>query len=167
MKLYEDQLIVVTGGAGFIGSGVIRNLNDSGMKNLIIVDELGRSEKWKNLVGKQFVDIISKAQLFDWLVGKESLIEAFIHLGACSDTMETNASYLLENNYRYSVRLAEYALKYNQRFVYASSAATYGDGSCGFTDNQQNLSHLYPLNMYAFSKQLFDQWVFNEVCLIG
>jgi len=162
MKLYDDQLIVITGGAGFIGSCVVRHLNDKGMKNLVVVDELGQSEKWKNLVGKQFVDAISKSQLFNWLVGKESLIEAFIHLGACSDTMETNATYLLENNYRFSVRLAEYALKYGQRFIYASSAATYGDGAKGFVDNQQKLFDLQPLNMYGFSKQLFDQWAFNE-----
>jgi ADP-L-glycero-D-manno-heptose 6-epimerase len=162
MKLYDDQLIVITGGAGFIGSGVVRYLNDMGLNNLIIVDELRQSEKWKNLVGKQFVDIIPKSQLFDWLVGKESLIEAFIHLGACSDTMETNASYLLENNYRYSVRLAEYALKNEQRFIYASSAATYGDGSKGFVDDASQLYTLQPLNMYGFSKQLFDQWALNE-----
>lgn len=162
MKLYDDQLIVITGGAGFIGSGVVRYLNDMGLNNLIIVDELRHSEKWKNLVGKQFVDIIPKSQLFDWLVGKESFIEAFIHLGACSDTMETNASYLLENNYRYSVRLAEYALKNDQRFIYASSAATYGDGAKGFVDDMSQLYTLQPLNMYGFSKQLFDQWALNE-----
>jgi ADP-L-glycero-D-manno-heptose 6-epimerase len=162
MKLYDDQLIVITGGAGFIGSCLVRYLNDKGINNLIIVDELGQSEKWKNLVGKQFVDTISKSQLFNWLVGKESQIEAFVHLGACSDTMETNASYLLENNYRYSVRLAEYALKNGQRFIYASSAATYGDGSKGFVDNEKQLYDLQPLNMYGFSKQLFDQWAYNE-----
>ncbi len=162
MKLYDDQLIVLTGGAGFIGSGVVRYLNEMGMNNLLIVDELRQTEKWKNLVGKRFVDVISKSQLFDWLEGRESLIEAFIHLGACSDTMETDASYLLENNYRYSVRLAEYALKHNQRFIYASSAATYGDGAKGFVDNVSQLYELQPLNMYGFSKQLFDQWAFNE-----
>lgn len=162
MKLYDDQLIVITGGAGFIGSGVVRYLNDMGMNNLVIVDELRCTEKWKNLVRKQFVDVISKSELFNWLMGKESIIEAFIHLGACSDTMETDASYLLENNYRYSVRLAEYALKNGQRFIYASSAATYGDGSRGFVDDQQNLYQLQPLNMYGFSKQMFDQWAFNE-----
>ncbi|CUI17177.1 ADP-L-glycero-D-manno-heptose-6-epimerase [Candidatus Protochlamydia naegleriophila] len=162
MKLFDDQLIVITGGAGFIGSCVVRYLNDRGMNNLIIVDELRYSEKWKNLVGKRFVDVISKDRLFDWLVGRESLVEAFIHLGACSDTLETDASYLLENNYRYSVRLAEYALKNSQRFIYASSAATYGDGSKGFVDDQDNLYALQPLNMYGFSKQLFDQWAFNE-----
>lgn len=162
MKLYDDQLIVITGGAGFIGSGVIRHLNDKGFNNLIIVDELRQTEKWKNLVGKKFVDVLSKSQLFGWLEGKESLVEAFIHLGACSDTMETDASYLLENNYRYSVKLAEYALKHGQRFIYASSAATYGDGSKGFVDDVSQIYELQPLNMYGFSKQLFDQWALNE-----
>jgi ADP-L-glycero-D-manno-heptose 6-epimerase len=159
---YDDQFIIVTGGAGFIGSGVVRYLNNMGMNNIIIVDELRQTEKWKNLVGKQFVDVIPKSQLFSWLAGKEALIEAFIHLGACSDTLETDASYLLENNYRYSVRLAEYALTNGQRFIYASSAATYGDGSQGFIDDQEKLFDLQPLNMYGFSKQLFDQWAFNE-----
>lgn len=162
MRIYEDQLIIVTGGAGFIGSCVVRYLNDKGLNNIIIVDDLGKTEKWKNLVGKKFVDIISKHQLFAWLEGKESIIEAFIHLGACSDTVEIDASYLLENNYQYSVRLAEYALKNEHRFIYASSAATYGNGLKGFKDDVDQLYQLEPLNMYGFSKQLFDQWAFEE-----
>lgn len=164
MKIFDDQLIVITGGAGFIGSCVIRYLNDRGLANIIVVDDLGTDEKWKNLVNKRFTDIISKNDLFSWLDGKHSLIEAFIHLGACSDTMETNAEFLLENNYRYSVKLAEYAVKHNHRFIYASSAATYGDGSLGFKDKdkEKDLFRLQPLNMYGFSKQLFDQWVCNE-----
>ncbi|PJD97859.1 MAG: ADP-glyceromanno-heptose 6-epimerase [Parachlamydia sp.] len=162
MKIYDDQLIVVTGGAGFIGSGVIRHLNEMGIDNLIVVDELGTSEKWKNLVGKRFVDILSKHQLFEWLKGKEQVIEAFIHLGACSSTVEKNASYLLENNYQYSVKLAEYALQNNQRFIYASSAATYGDGLQGFDDEHRTLHDLYPLNMYGYSKHLFDLWALQQ-----
>lgn len=162
MRIFEDQLIIVTGGAGFIGSCLIRYLNDKGYSNIIVVDELGDTEKWKNLVGKQFIDILDKSQLFSWLEGRESEIEAFIHLGACSDTVETNASYLLENNYRYTLRLAEYALEHNHRFIYASSAATYGDGSQGFEDNEEKLYELKPLNMYGFSKQLFDQWAKSQ-----
>lgn len=162
MRLYDDQLIVVTGGCGFIGSGVIRYLNDRGMTNILVVDELDHSEKWKNLVGKKFVDIIDKSQLFSWLETRQEIVEAFIHLGACSSTVETDSSYLLENNYRYSVKLAEYCLKHNKRMVYASSAATYGDGALGFSDDEEKLEALVPMNMYGYSKHLFDLWLKNE-----
>lgn len=162
MDLYDDQLIVITGGAGFIGSSVVRYLNNQGFTNLLLVDDLGKTEKWKNLVGKRFVDIISKHQLFNWLEGRESIIEAFIHLGACTDTVETNADYLLENNYHFTLKLAEYALKNDHRFIYASSAATYGDGQDGFDDDLNEIYKLRPLNMYGFSKQLFDQWALNQ-----
>lgn len=165
MKVFDDQYIVITGGAGFIGSGVIRHLNDLGIYNLIVVDHLGNSEKWKNLVGKRYLDILDKSQFFAWLEGRESTIEAFIHLGACTSTVETNADYLLENNYRFSVRLAEYALTHGQRFIYASSAATYGDGSRGFTDDESLLETLHPLNMYGYSKHLFDLWLKNQGAL--
>lgn len=165
MKLYDDQLIVITGGAGLIASGVIRYLNDKGIYNIVVVDDLGKCEKWKNLVGKRFVDIIPIHQLFDWLKGRERVVEAFIHLGACSSTVETDASYLLENNYRYSQKLAEYALTNGQRFIYASSAATYGDGSLGFSDDESQLHQLWPLNMYGYSKQLLDLWLLDQKVL--
>lgn len=162
MKLYDDRLIVVTGGAGFIGSAVVHQLNEEGIQNIVIIDDLGKDEKWKNLLGKQFVDIVPIQNTFSWLAGREGLIEAFIHLGACVNTVESDADYLLNNNYRFSQRLAEYALKNEQRFIYASSAATYGDGSHGFSDNHSLLETLRPLNMYALSKQLFDLWIKNE-----
>lgn len=162
MKLYDDQLIVVTGGAGFIGSSVVRWLNDQGMNNIVIVDDLKKDEKWKNLVGKRIVDIIPIQQCFQWLEGRETQIEAFIHLGACTSTVETDADFLLENNYRFSQRLADYALKNQHRFIYASSAATYGDGSDGFSDDPKLLDSLKPLNMYGFSKHLFDLWLKSE-----
>lgn len=165
MRLYDDQLIVITGGAGFIGSNVVRHLNDRGIDNIVIVDELGTDDKWKNLVGKRFYSILEKDDLFEWLKNRESEIEAFIHLGACSDTMEKDASYLLQNNYRFSVRLAEYALRYGHRFIYASSAATYGSGAAGFSDDHNKLDLLEPLNMYGYSKHLFDQWVKNQGAL--
>lgn len=158
----KRQNIVVTGGAGFIGSGVIRHLNDLGHSNIIVVDELAKTEKWKNLVGKQFVDFIPKHQLFDWLKGREDEIRAFIHLGACSSTVETDAGYLLENNYRYTIRLADYAFKHSKRFIYASSAATYGDGNRGFSDDHSSLEGYHPLNMYGYSKHLVDLWLKRE-----
>ena len=159
MKLYDDQLIVVTGGAGFIGSGVVRHLNDQGFKNIVVVDEFDHSEKWKNLVGKQVKLVLDKEDLFKWLEGRESEIEAFIHLGACSSTVETDSKYLLNNNYHFSIRLAEYAIKNDHRFIYASSAATFGDGTLGFSDEHEVLDSLKPLNMYGFSKHLFDLWI--------
>lgn len=162
MKIYDDQLIVVTGGAGFIGSCVIKHLNDKGLNNILIVDDLGTDEKWRNLVGKKFIEIISPHELFIWLEGKEKWIEAIIHLGACTDTTETDADYLLDVNYRFSVELAEFAVKNNHRFIYASSAATYGDGQKGFSDDHDHLENLEPLNMYGFSKHLFDLWVKNQ-----
>lgn len=159
MHLPDDKYVVVTGAAGFIGSGVIRYLNDQGFSNIVAVDHLGTCSKWTNLVGKSFAEIIEKDQLFDWLEGREDEIEAFVHLGACSSTVEKDASYLLENNYQYSQYLADYALTHGHRFIYASSAATYGDGSQGFSDDHDTIESLRPLNMYGYSKQLFDLWI--------
>ncbi|MBS0653490.1 MAG: ADP-glyceromanno-heptose 6-epimerase [Verrucomicrobia bacterium] len=159
MKLYDDQLIVITGAAGFIGSCCVKYLNEKGFNNLLLVDDIKKTEKWKNLVNKKCVDFISRNELFQWLQGKEREIEAFIHLGACSDTMETDGNYLMENNFRYSVRLAEYALAHGHRFIYASSAATYGDGTKGFVDNHAEIENLKPLNLYGFSKYYFDLWL--------
>lgn len=159
MKVYDDKYIVVTGGAGFIGSSLIRQLNDQGLENIIVVDALEKDEKWKNLVGKRFVDFVHKEQLFDWLRGREKDIEAFFHLGACSSTVEKDADYLIENNTRYSIRLAEFALNAGHRFIYASSAATYGDGLLGFSDDHALLDQWVPLNIYGFSKHLFDLWL--------
>ena len=161
----ETQLVVVTGGAGFIGSGVLRVLNDRGIDSIVVADDLGDDGKWKNLVGKRFIEVIPPFELLDWLEGKESEVDAIIHLGACSDTLEMNASYLLENNTRFSMRLAEWALKHEKRFIYASSAATYGMGEEGFSDNEELLERLKPLNMYGYSKHLFDLWLKQEGAL--
>lgn len=158
MSSHSAPYIVVTGGAGFIGSALIRHMNDLGVTNIIVVDNLGTDGKWVNLVGKRFVDIIPVDGLFSWLDGRHSLVSSFVHLGACSSTVEQDASYLLENNYRYTQKLAEYALNHGKRFVYASSAATYGDGSRGFKDDDDALQTLQPLNMYGYSKHLFDLW---------
>lgn len=164
----NTETIVVTGAAGFIGSCLIRHLNDLGFDNLVLVDDLETSNKWKNLLRKKFNLFISKRTLFHWLQNKENEIKAIIHLGACSDTLEADGDYLMENNYHYTVRLAEYALTHNIRFIYASSAATYGDGALGFSDSIDLLDELKPLNLYGFSKHLFDLWakkqgVFNRI----
>lgn len=158
-QLYDDQFIVITGAAGFIGSGVVRYLNDQGFSNLLLVDDFKESEKWKNLRHKRFIDFISRDEIFDFLEGREQEVEAFIHLGACSDTTETDGDYIIDTNYRFSVALGEYALEHGHRFIYASSAATYGDGTLGFQDDTDKLDTLRPLNLYGFSKHLFDKWL--------
>ncbi len=153
-------MIVVTGGAGFIGSAFVWRLNQLGEENIIIVDSLGTSEKWKNLVGLKFVDVIHKNDFIE-RVREENVpfdVEAIIHMGACSSTTEKNADYLLENNYRYTMDLAKYSLPRKARFIYASSAATYGDGNFGYDDNENELEKLIPLNMYGYSKHMFDLW---------
>ncbi len=155
-------MIVITGAAGLIGSGVVRHLNDLDRGNLLLVDDLKQGEKWKNLVGKQFVDMVPKTKLFEQLKDREEEIDAVIHLGACSDTTEADADYLLENNFRFTVKLADWALSHDKRFIYASSAATYGDGTLGFSDDESAIERLKPLNMYAFSKQLVDLWMKRE-----
>lgn len=158
----SNSVVVVTGAAGMIGSSIVRYLNDRGFSNLLLVDDFKQSDKWKNLVGKRFREFISRYAIFDYLKGKETEIDAVIHMGACSDTEEKNGDYLMENNYRFSVRLAEWSLSHNKRFIYASSAATYGDGSLGFSDNEDAIETLRPLNMYGFSKHLFDLWLKRE-----
>ncbi|MBN2571581.1 MAG: ADP-glyceromanno-heptose 6-epimerase [Ignavibacteriales bacterium] len=154
-------MIVVTGGAGFIGSVLVHRLNEFGYDDIIIVDELAKEEKWKNLYGLKFNDFIHKdvfiRQIMDDIISYD--IETIFHLGACSCTTEIDADYLLTNNYHYSQELAKYCLKSNSRFIYASSAATYGDGSNGFDDDEEKLESLRPLNMYGNSKQLFDLWM--------
>lgn len=154
--------IVVTGASGFIGANVVRHLNQKGLNQLILVDDFHQSPKWNHLVGTKFADMISKERLFEWLDGREDEIEAFIHLGACSSTVESDGDYLMDNNYRYTKRLAEYSLENDIRFIYASSAATYGDGSLGFSDDHALLEDLRPLNLYGYSKHLFDLWAQRE-----
>ncbi len=154
----HDRMIIVTGAAGFIGSAVTRHLNDKGYDRLLLVDDIETTEKWKNLHGKRFYNFISKHSLFSWLENRADEVAAIIHLGACSDTLEKDGDFLMENNFRYTQRLAEISLKHDIRFIYASSAATYGDGSLGFSDDVDLLEELRPLNLYGFSKHLFDVW---------
>lgn len=161
-QINNDKEIIVTGAAGFIGSGVVRHLNDMGNDNLVLFDVFDNSVKWKNLVKKKFLDVFSKDVIFDYLKDKKNDVSAIIHLGACSDTTCNDSSYLLENNYRFTQKLCEIALNNNIKFIYASSAATYGDGKKGFCDDHNMLEDFAPLNMYAYSKHLFDLWALKE-----
>jgi ADP-L-glycero-D-manno-heptose 6-epimerase len=147
----------VTGGAGFIGSAFLWQLNEAGHDDILVVDHLAHSEKWRNLVPRRFTDYVDRTAFLQQLPTHTN-ITAIVHLGACSATTETNADYLMENNYRYTKTLAEYCLQRNLRFIYASSGATYGDGSLGFDDDDAVTPHLHPLNMYGYSKHLFDLW---------
>jgi len=157
-------MIVVTGGAGFIGSALVWRLNQLGKKNIIIVDRLGSDEKWKNLVPLAYADYFDKGEFIDKIVNDEIEfeIEAIIHMGANSATTEKDADHLMENNYKYTQALAKYALEKDIRFIYASSAATYGDGSLGFEDDNENCLKLHPLNMYGYSKNIFDVYAYNN-----
>lgn len=149
--------VVVTGGAGFIGSNLVRALNARGEDGVLIVDRLRDGDKWKNLVGLACADVVDKDDFREWLShGILKEVKTVYHLGACSSTTEKNADYLLDNNYRYTRELCDAALRAGARFVYASSAATYGDGALGYTDDPAVTPSLKPLNMYGFSKHLFD-----------
>jgi len=153
-------MIVVTGGAGFIGSAIVWKLNQLGETKIIIVDELGTDDKWKNLVPLKYEDFIHKDDFISMIIDREAPFEisCIIHMGANSSTTERDADYLFSNNYLYTKELAKYCLEKNIRFIYASSAATYGDGSLGFDDDVNKLETLRPLNMYGYSKQMFDLW---------
>jgi len=157
---------IVTGGAGFIGSNLVRELNDRGEADILIVDELGESEKWKNLVGLAYEDYIDKGDLFDYMEELElSKVKAIYHLGACSATTETDADYLAYNNYHYTRALCETCQDEGIRFIYASSAATYGDGELGYSDLDADTPKYSPLNMYGYSKHMFDLWALRSGAL--
>jgi len=145
---------IVTGGAGFIGSCLIAKLNSEGMKDIIVVDRIGKSDSWKNLSGKKINDYLDIDALPEYLKKKKPGL--ILHMGACSATTETDTSYLMENNYRYTRMLAEYSAAKKVHFLYASSGATYGDGSSGYSDSNEVSKKLAPLNAYGYSKQLFD-----------
>jgi len=154
---------IVTGGAGFIGSNIVKELNARGEDDILIVDELGTGEKWKNLVGLKYEDYLDKDDLFTVLAdGLLNDVEAVYHLGACSATTEKDADYLAENNYGYTRALCEESLAHGVRFVYASSAATYGDGNRGYSDADADTPTYKPLNMYGYSKHMFDLWALKS-----
>lgn len=163
-------MIIVTGGAGFIGANIIKALNEDGINDILVVDDLSNTSKWKNLNGLKFVNYIHKNKFLEKLDGTHDFgeIQCIIHMGACSSTTEIDVNYLWDNNVEYSKKLATFAIEKNIRFIYASSAATYGNGEHGFSDEISNLNHLRPLNPYGWSKQQFDLWVdskkyFNKI----
>lgn len=152
-----NHRIIVTGGAGFIGSAVVWRLNQLGHDDVLIVDRMDETDKWKNLAPLKFADYIDADDFLE-AVDHFDDTEVIVHLGACSSTTERDADFMIRNNYQYTRELADWAVGNDVRFVYASSAATYGDGSAGMEDGTENLNALRPLNVYGYSKHLFDKY---------
>jgi len=156
-------MIVITGAAGFIGSALVWRLNQLCKNKIIIVDELGKDEKWKNLISLDYEDFINKDVFIEKIqTGLDFKVDTIIHMGANSSTTEKDADHLMENNFEYTKKLALYSINKDIRFIYASSAATYGDGSLGFDDKDEICKTLRPLNMYGYSKNLFDIWALKK-----
>jgi ADP-L-glycero-D-manno-heptose 6-epimerase len=152
-------MIIVTGGAGFIGSNIVKGLNNIGHTDILIVDNLAQTQKYLNMNSLKFSDYIDKQDFLEQLSSLQN-VEAIIHQGACSATTELDANYLIRNNYEYSKTLLDYSLENKIPFIYASSASVYGEGDNGFTEKPECE---YPLNGYAFSKYIFDNYVRQNV----
>jgi len=149
-------MLLVTGGAGFIGSNLIAALNEAGRSDIAVNDTLGSDGKWCNLGSRQLADFVPPADLMRWLDGRK--LDALLHLGANSNTTATDGDAVIESNFRLSLRLLDWCTATRTPFIYASSAATYGDGSHGFSDDCSTaaLKRLKPMNLYGWSKHLFD-----------
>ncbi len=156
-------MLLVTGGAGFIGSNVVADLNEAGRADVAISDVLGSNGKWRNLALRQIADFVPPGELQQWLEGRK--LEAVIHLGAISSTTAQDGDAVLENNFRLSLRLLDWCTATRTPLIYASSAATYGDGQQGYSDDWRDgaLKKLKPMNLYGWSKQLFDLAVVERV----
>ena len=153
-------MYIVTGGAGFIGSCVVRTLNDAGIEDIVIVDNIASTDKWMNMRNKKYLKYVNKRDFISELSSYED-VQAIIHMGACSYTTERDFDYLWNNNFEFTKALWNYCAEKHISFIYASSAATYGDGEQGF-DDKMDIDLLRPLNGYGYSKQLFDQWVKHQ-----
>ena len=149
-------MLLVTGGAGFVGSNVVASLNEAGRSDVVVNDTLGKDGKWRNLQKRQFADFVPPADLFRWLTGRK--LDAVIHLGAISETTARDGDAVIDTNFRLSLALLAWCTETATPFIYASSAATYGDGAEGFSDDWRPaaLKRLRPLNLYGWSKHLFD-----------
>lgn len=157
-------MYIVTGAAGFIGTCLVRELNKRGHENIIIVDRLDKSQKWKNLQEMVYSEYINADRFIDSLEGygeKAKAIKGIFHLGACSSTTEMDMEYLMDNNVNYSKKIFDFCTTHQIPLLYASSAATYGDGEKGY-DDESSIDELRPLNPYGQSKQIFDQWVLKQ-----
>ncbi|MFY9287411.1 MAG: ADP-glyceromanno-heptose 6-epimerase [Alphaproteobacteria bacterium] len=156
-------MIIVTGGAGFIGSNLVAALDARG-ERVVVCDWLGSGDKWHNLAKRDLEAIVAPEKLMEFLDQHTGEIEAIFHMGAISTTTETDADLIIDTNFRLSCRLWHWCKDANVQFIYASSAATYGDGSNGFKDEESigSLSALQPLNAYGWSKHLFDRWVTRQ-----
>ncbi|MGE3623144.1 MAG: NAD-dependent epimerase/dehydratase family protein, partial [Bdellovibrionales bacterium] len=156
-------MIIVTGGAGFIGSNLVAALEARG-KHVIVCDWLGREDKWRNIAKRDLHALIAPEKLDDYLRDQGGDIETVFHLGAISTTTETDVDLIAENNIRLSQKLWNWCREARARFIYASSAATYGDGSAGFKDDESiaALARLKPLNPYGWSKHAFDRWLARQ-----
>jgi len=166
--LHEKARVLVTGAGGFIGSALVHELNRRGLARIVVTDFLGEDEKWKNLLPLDFEDYEAADKFLEAIArdpGHHGKFAAVFHLGACSSTTVTDAAYVLENNFACTKALCRWALAGGARFVYASSAATYGDGSAGMDDKTENLRAFRPLNLYGYSKQLFDLFAWREKIL--
>ncbi len=153
-------MLLVTGGAGFIGSNVVASLNEAGRSDIVVNDMLGKDDaKWRNLAKRQVSDVVPPGELMKWLDHRK--LDAVIHMGAISDTTASDGDLVMENNFRLSLRLLDWCTETRTPFIYASSAATYGDGTQGFDDDwtPEHLKKLQPMNLYGWSKHLFDQAV--------
>jgi ADP-L-glycero-D-manno-heptose 6-epimerase len=155
-------MLLVTGGAGFIGSNVVADLNEAGRTDVVVNDTLGSDGKWRNLQKRQLADFVPPADLSAWLTGRK--LDAVIHIGAISATTATDGDEMMENNFRLSLKLLDWCTATRTPFIYASSAATYGDGEAGFVDDGSlaALRTLRPMNLYGWSKHLFDLAVLDR-----
>ena len=158
-------MIIITGGAGFIGSNIVAELEKQNYKDLVVVDWLGSQDKWKNIAKRELAAIVAPENMFDYIEQHKDEIDAVIHMGAISTTTETDVDLIIRSNFELSWRLWEFCRDNQKQFIYASSAATYGDGSQGFVDDNSLAAFdaLRPLNPYGWSKVLFDRKVAREV----